>query len=397
MESIRVDIVNTEDKGASMVMIDGVQGDRHSTKISLREYDKNDNVGELVEAHGITHPNLIRSYVFNLQARTVLCEPNVVPLSQWVKHNHRMLNTSLQRPYHGAVLYICDDVKRIIRGLLHLLIYIHEEKRLYARKFTMDNVVVVEGEAKFANLQLYKLAGSSTLQERAKTNDFDCLGKILGQMFGKRSLPRDMTKFIAALGDPQIRNRYKLLQVHVALQNLQEYMGTIVDLVQNRKYLDQNDEQAYFSVTYSTSNPFSLLRFLRNVVTHLPEQLVQKNVQFVSDDISLAILNHYPDFVVDVQRKLHDRDDSLLGKLSYLEMDKLFRIYVYRGGEPPMFHYGPCKSIYSTKGLFVSETEKGNIYLTTDPDEALVSFLLFSIIMMVEYLYKHGSHEIKTP
>ncbi|XP_031402222.1 uncharacterized protein LOC116211831 [Punica granatum] len=343
MESIRVDIVNTEDKGASMVMIDGVQGDRHLTKISLREYDKNDNVGELVEAHGITHPNLIRSYVFNLQARTVLCEPNVIPLSQWVKHNHRMLNTSLQRPYHGAVLYICDDVKRIIRGLLHLLIYIHEEKRLYARKFTMDNVVVVEGEAKFANLQLYKLAGSSTLQERAKTNDFDCLGKILGQMFGKRSLPRDMTKFIAALGDPQIRNRYKLLQVHVALQNLQEYMGTIVDLVQNRKYLDQNDEQAYFSVinrfnypnwhqafsstsmlswtlnykqvTYSTSNPFSLLRFLRNVVTHLPEQLVQKNVQFVSDDISLAILNHYPDFVVDVQRKLHDRDDSLLGKL----------------------------------------------------------------------------------
>ncbi|PKI67764.1 hypothetical protein CRG98_011977 [Punica granatum] len=263
MESIRVDIVNTEDKGASMVMIDGVQGDRHLTKISLREYDKNDNVGELVEAHGITHPNLIRSYVFNLQARTVLCEPNVIPLSQWVKHNHRMLNTSLQRPYHGAVLYICDDVKRIIRGLLHLLIYIHEEKRLYARKFTMDNVVVVEGEAKFANLQLYKLAGSSTLQERAKTNDFDCLGKILGQMFGKRSLPRDMTKFIAALGDPQI----------------------------------------------------SLLRFLRNVVTHLPEQLVQKNVQFVSDDISLAILNHYPDFVVDVQRKLHDRDDSLLGKL----------------------------------------------------------------------------------
>ncbi|PKI31365.1 hypothetical protein CRG98_048243 [Punica granatum] len=86
-----------------------------------------------------------------------------------------------------------------------------------------------------------------------------------------------------------------------------------------------------------------------------------------------------------------------LSERSYLEMDKLFRIYVYRGGEPPMFHYGPCKSIYSTKGLFVSETEKGNIYLTTDPDEALVSFLLFSIIMMVEYLYKHGSHEIKTP
>ncbi|XP_031377617.1 probable glycosyltransferase At5g03795 isoform X1 [Punica granatum] len=79
---------------------------------------------------------------------------------------------------------------------------------------------------------------------------------------------------------------------------------------------------------------------------------------------------------------------------SYLEMEKLFRIYVYREGEPPMFHYGPCRSIYSTEGLFISEMEKGNIYRTTDPDEALVCFLPFSVVMMVEYLYKHGSHEI---
>lgn len=79
---------------------------------------------------------------------------------------------------------------------------------------------------------------------------------------------------------------------------------------------------------------------------------------------------------------------------SYLEMEKLFKIYVYQEGEPPMFHDGPCKSIYSTEGRFIHEMERGhNMYRTTDPDEALVYFLPFSVVMLVQYLYKPGSHE----
>ncbi|GKV41223.1 hypothetical protein SLEP1_g48789 [Rubroshorea leprosula] len=37
---------------------------------------------------------------------------------------------------------------------------------------------------------------------------------------------------------------------------------------------------------------------------------------------------------------------------SYMLMEKMFKIFVYEEGEPPLFHYGPCKNIYSMEGLF---------------------------------------------
>ncbi|KAK9284422.1 hypothetical protein L1049_023594 [Liquidambar formosana] len=79
---------------------------------------------------------------------------------------------------------------------------------------------------------------------------------------------------------------------------------------------------------------------------------------------------------------------------SYLEMEKLLKIYVYEEGEPPMFHEGPCKSIYSTEGSFIHEMEKGNRYRTTDPHQALVYFLPFSVVRMVHYLFVPDSHEM---
>ncbi|GKV41221.1 hypothetical protein SLEP1_g48787 [Rubroshorea leprosula] len=71
---------------------------------------------------------------------------------------------------------------------------------------------------------------------------------------------------------------------------------------------------------------------------------------------------------------------------SYLEMEKLFKVYVYEEGEPPIFHQGPCRSIYSTEGRFIHELEKGTSCRTKDPDQALVYFLPFSVVMMVEGL-----------
>ncbi|GLT51118.1 hypothetical protein SLA2020_245520 [Shorea laevis] len=76
---------------------------------------------------------------------------------------------------------------------------------------------------------------------------------------------------------------------------------------------------------------------------------------------------------------------------SYLEMEKLFKVYVYEEGEPPIFHQGPCRSIYSTEGRFIHELEKGTSYRTKDPDQALVYFLPFSVVMMVQYLYEPGT------
>lgn len=74
-------------------------------------------------------------------------------------------------------------------------------------------------------------------------------------------------------------------------------------------------------------------------------------------------------------------------------MEKLFKIYVYEEGELPMFHTGPCTSIYSSEGRFIMEMERGNFYRTEDPDEAMVYFLPFSVVTMVQYLYVPGAHE----
>lgn len=70
----------------------------------------------------------------------------------------------------------------------------------------------------------------------------------------------------------------------------------------------------------------------------------------------------------------------------------MMKIYIYEEGEPPMFHNGPCKSIYSSEGRFIHEMELSNKFRTRDPDEALVYFLPFSVVMMVQYLYVPNSH-----
>ncbi|KAK2445133.1 putative glycosyltransferase [Trifolium repens] len=78
---------------------------------------------------------------------------------------------------------------------------------------------------------------------------------------------------------------------------------------------------------------------------------------------------------------------------SYLEMEKMFKIFVYEEGEPPMFHNGLSKDIYSTEGLFIHEMEIGRYYRTNDPNEAFVYFLPFSVVMMVEYIYVPGTYD----
>ncbi|KAK4264658.1 hypothetical protein QN277_025804 [Acacia crassicarpa] len=78
---------------------------------------------------------------------------------------------------------------------------------------------------------------------------------------------------------------------------------------------------------------------------------------------------------------------------SYLEMEKMFKIFVYEEGEPPLFHNGPCKNIYTTEGRFIHEIEKGKYYRTHDADQAFVYFLPFSVAMMVKHLFKPSSRD----
>lgn len=80
---------------------------------------------------------------------------------------------------------------------------------------------------------------------------------------------------------------------------------------------------------------------------------------------------------------------------SYLEMEKLFKIYVYDEGEPPIYHDGPCHNIYSTEGRFIHAMEMENRMRTTDPGLAHVFFLPFSIAKMEKTIYVPGSHTME--
>jgi len=79
---------------------------------------------------------------------------------------------------------------------------------------------------------------------------------------------------------------------------------------------------------------------------------------------------------------------------SYLEMEKLFKVYVYEEGEPPVFHDGPCRSIYSTEGRFIYSMEMESRLRTRDPDRAHAFFLPFSVVKMVKMIYEPNSHDM---
>ncbi|XP_042411833.1 probable glycosyltransferase At5g03795 [Zingiber officinale] len=79
---------------------------------------------------------------------------------------------------------------------------------------------------------------------------------------------------------------------------------------------------------------------------------------------------------------------------SYLEMEKLFKVYVYEEGEPPLFHDGPCRSIYSSEGRFINSMDLDSHFRIRDPSLAHVFFLPFSVVRMVKLIYKPNSHDM---
>ncbi|XP_045810116.1 probable glycosyltransferase At5g03795 [Trifolium pratense] len=78
---------------------------------------------------------------------------------------------------------------------------------------------------------------------------------------------------------------------------------------------------------------------------------------------------------------------------SYIEMEKQFKVFVYEEGEPPVFHNGPCKDIYSMEGNFIHTIEMNDQFITKDPQKAHVFFLPFSVVMLVHYVYIRDSHD----
>lgn len=76
-------------------------------------------------------------------------------------------------------------------------------------------------------------------------------------------------------------------------------------------------------------------------------------------------------------------------------MEKIFKVYVYGEGKPPMFHDGPVWGIYSSEGLLIRAMETRNWFRTMDPNEAHVYFLPFSILKMLDILYKPKTYDTR--
>lgn len=69
-------------------------------------------------------------------------------------------------------------------------------------------------------------------------------------------------------------------------------------------------------------------------------------------------------------------------------MESIFKIYVYEEGEPPLFHVGPCRDIYSLEGIFLNQIElKSTRFRTHNPNEAHIYFLPYSVVMILEELF----------
>ncbi|PHU06331.1 putative glycosyltransferase [Capsicum chinense] len=77
-------------------------------------------------------------------------------------------------------------------------------------------------------------------------------------------------------------------------------------------------------------------------------------------------------------------------------MEKQFKVFVYEEGEQPIFHNGPCKSIYAMEGNFIYQMETTKLR-TRDPEKAHVFFLPISVTAIVHFIYDRKSRDHWNP
>lgn len=71
-------------------------------------------------------------------------------------------------------------------------------------------------------------------------------------------------------------------------------------------------------------------------------------------------------------------------------MEKVFKIYVYEEGDPPLFHYSGSQGILGIEGILIHQIEISK-FRTSDPRQAHVYFVPMSVLSIVNYAYEVGN------
>ncbi|XP_047339367.1 probable glycosyltransferase At5g11130 [Impatiens glandulifera] len=70
-------------------------------------------------------------------------------------------------------------------------------------------------------------------------------------------------------------------------------------------------------------------------------------------------------------------------------MVRSFKIWVYKEGQPPLFHIGPVNNLYSIEGQFIDEMESGRShFLAHRPEDATTFFIPVSIVKIIFNIYR---------
>ncbi|XP_059642903.1 probable glycosyltransferase At3g07620 [Cornus florida] len=82
-------------------------------------------------------------------------------------------------------------------------------------------------------------------------------------------------------------------------------------------------------------------------------------------------------------------------KRSYELMELILKVYIYKDGRRPIFHFPYLRGIYSSEGWFMKFMKESEQFVTTDPEKAHLFYLPYSVRQMKRVLYVPEARNIK--
>ncbi|XP_057792840.1 uncharacterized protein LOC131009495 isoform X2 [Salvia miltiorrhiza] len=163
--------------------------------------------------------------------------------------------------------YLPNKFRRIIRGAIEGIIYLHKKKSSL-ESLSIDNFVVVEGEVKLGFLRLVPYTGAKTAQ-----HDFMYLGKVLIEVFGENKedkppreyLPGDLQDLARCMYNYGGEGDNILLLNHLAVLTTKERVRVIKSYYVSQYYgnLQPSFATIFAEMDHQGPNPAKLVAELK--------------------------------------------------------------------------------------------------------------------------------------